>query len=104
MEAPVTADMPPIPLDTLQEWLKVAGISTAGTTWFIEYQHIVTIEDMLLFRPSEAQDLMNIYNGQKTCQTNKFRMDVYKKVVALIYWVQDLQQIHEPIIYTFWTQ
>ena len=33
---------------------------------------------------SESQDLMNIYNGQQTRHTNKFRMDVKKKVAALI--------------------
>ena len=51
----------------------------------------------------KSQDHIKIYNGQQTCQTNKFGMDVQKKVSAFIYWVRDLQQSQEPIIYTFWT-
>ena len=55
--------MPPIPPDSLHECLKVAGMSADGTTWFMEVHQLFTIEDMLLFHPSEAQDLMKIYNG-----------------------------------------
>ena len=31
-------------------------------------------------------------------------MAVQKKVAAFIYWLRDLQQRQEPIVYTFWTQ
>ena len=58
---------------------------------------------MVLFCPSEAQDLMKIYNGQQTRHTNKFVMAVQKKVAAFVYWVCDLQRRQEPIIYTLWT-
>ena len=51
MTATVKAAMSPTELDTLEEWLKVTGMYTAGTTWFMEAQHIVIIEDMLLFIP-----------------------------------------------------
>ena len=47
---------------------------------------------------------MNINNGQQTRHTNKFGMDLQKKVVAFIYWVSEFEQRQEPIIYTFWTQ
>ena len=67
-------------------------MSAAGATRFMEAHQIVTIEDILLFCPSEAEDLMNIYNGQKNRQANKFGMAVQKKVAAFIYWVCDLQQ------------
>ena len=103
MAATVTAVMPQVPPDTLQECLKVAGMSKAGDTRFMEAYQLVTIEDMLLFSPREAQNLMNINNGQQTRQTNKFGMDLQKKVAAFIYWVSDLEQRQEPIIYTFWT-
>ena len=76
MAATVTAAIPPVPLDPLQECLKVAVVSSSGATCFMESQQLVTIEVMLLFRPSEAQDLMNIYHGQQTRYTNKFGMDL----------------------------
>ena len=47
---------------------------------------------------------MKIYNGKETRQTNKFGINVQKKVAAFIYWVHVLQRIQEPIIYTFWKQ
>ena len=31
-------------------------------------------------------------------------MAVQKKVAAFLYWICDLQQKQDPIIYTFWTQ
>ena len=76
MAATVTADIPHVPLDSLHKYLKVLGMSSAGTTWFIEAHRLVTIGDMLLLCPSESQDLMKIYNGQQTQHTNKFSMDV----------------------------
>ena len=96
--------MPPVPSDPLQECLKVLVISAAGATQFMEYHQLVTIEDMLLFLPSEYQYLMKIYIRQKTRQANKFGMTAQKKVAAFIYWVSDLQRRQEPIIYIFWTQ
>ena len=76
MAAAVKVFMPYPPPDTLQEYLKVAGMSTAGAASFMESHQLVTIEGMLLFCPSEVQDLMKICNGQKTYQTNKFGMVV----------------------------
>ena len=84
--------MPPIPPDPLHECLKVSGMSADGTTWFMEVHQLFTIEDMLLFHPSEAQDLMKIYNGQQTCQTNKLGMDLQNKEADFISWVNDLKQ------------
>ena len=104
MASAVTASMPPPQPDPLQECLKIVGMFTAGDTSFMQNHQLVTIEDMLLFLQIEAQDLMNIYNGQKTRETNKFGMDVQKKVVASIYWARDIQQRKELIIFTFWTQ
>ena len=46
-----------------QKCLKVAGMSAAGATRFMEAHQLVTIEDMLLFCPSKYQDLMKIKNG-----------------------------------------
>ena len=46
---------------------------------------------------------MKIYNGKKTCQSNKFSLAVQKKVVALVFWVSDIQQRQESITYTNWT-
>ena len=66
MAAAVTAAMTPPPPDPLQEFLKVAGISAAGATQFMEAHQIFTIEGMLLFHLSKAQDLMKICNGHKT--------------------------------------
>ena len=85
MAAKVTAAMPPIPPYPLQECLKVSGISAAGATRFMEAHQIVTIVDMLLFCPSEAQEIMKIYNGQQNHHTNKFDMAVKKKESAFIY-------------------
>ena len=76
MSAKVTTDIPPGPPYPLHECLNVMEMSADGTAWFMESNQLVNIEDMLLFRPIEAQDLMNIYNRQQTCQTNKFRMAV----------------------------
>ena len=76
-------------------------MSSAGATGFIEFHHLFTIEDRLLFFPSKDQDLMNIYIGQQKIQSNKFGMAFHKKVSDFIYWERDLQQIEEPIIYTF---
>ena len=104
MAATVTAAIPPVPLDSLQKYLKFLGMSSAGTTCFMEAHQLITIEDMLLFRPSKSQELMKIYNGQQTCQTNKLGMDVQKKLSAFMYWVRDIQRRQEPIIQTFWTQ
>ena len=101
MAATVTVAMSPVPTDTLQECLNVAGISVAGATRFMEAPQIVNIEDMLLFCPSEAQELMNIYNRKQTCKTNNFGMAVQKKVPAFIYWICALQRRQDPIIYTF---
>ena len=67
----------------------------------MEAHQLVTIEYILLFCPSKSQDLINIYNGQQTCQTKTFGMAVQKKVSSFIYWARDLQQRQEPIIYTF---
>ena len=58
----------------------------------MESHQLVTIEDMVFFRPSEAQDLMKIKNGQQTCQTNKLGMDVQNKEADFISWVNDLKQ------------
>ena len=63
MATAVTAVMPPPPPDPLQECLKVSGISAAGATRFMEAYQLLNVEGMLLFRLSEAQDLMKIYNG-----------------------------------------
>ena len=104
MAAAVREAMPPPPPYPLQECLKVVAMSADGATKFMEAHHIVTIEGILLFHLIKAQDLMTICNGQKTHQTNKFRMAVQKKLSAFIYWMHDLQQRQEPIIYTFWTQ
>ena len=90
--------MPTVPPYPLQECLKVMGIFADSATQFMEAHQLVTIEDMLLFIPSKSQDLMKIYNGQKTRQTNKFGMAVQNKVAAFIYWVRDLQRRQEPII------
>ena len=68
--------MQPIPTDPLQEFLKVAGMSAADATRVMEAHQLITIEHMLFFCPRKAQDHMNIYNGQQTRQTNKFRMAV----------------------------
>ena len=104
MEAAVTAAMPPPPSDPLQECLKVMGMSASGATKFMEDHHIVTIAGMLFFHLIKSQDLMEICNRQKNHQTNKFGMDVQKKLSAFIYCMHDLQQSQEPIICTFWTQ
>ena len=63
MATAVTSVMPPPPPDPLQERLKVAGISAAGATRFMEAYHLLTVEVMLLFCLSEAQDLMKACNG-----------------------------------------
>ena len=76
MSATVKAAMPLVLPDPLQECINVMEMSTDGTAWFMESHQLVTIEDMVFFRPSEAQDLMKIKNGQQTCQTNKFRMSI----------------------------
>ena len=47
---------------------------------------------------------MKIYNGQQTLKTNKFSTDFHKKVVDFIYWVHDLKQRRDTIIYTFCKQ
>ena len=104
MIATLKAAMPLVPMDPLQECLKVAVMSISGATRFIESRQLVTIRDMLLFLPSKFQHLMKIYNRQKTHHTNKFGMAVQKKVAAFLYWIRDLQQKQDPIIYTFWTQ
>ena len=70
----------------------------------MESYYLVTIEYMLLFRPRKSQDFINIYNGRQTCQTNKFKMAVQKKVEAFIYWVRGIQRSQDAIIYHFWTQ
>ena len=77
--------MPPTPSYTLHKCIKDASMSADGATCFMEYHQLVTIEDMLLFFLSKSKDLMNIYNGQKTLQTNKFGMAVHMKVTAYIY-------------------
>ena len=104
MEAAVTAAMPPPSTDPLQECFKLMGMSASGANQFMEAHHIVIIGGMLFFHLIKAQDLTKICNGQKTHQTNKFGMDVQKKLSVFIYWMYDLQQSQEPIIYTFWTQ
>ena len=76
MAATVTAAIPPVPLDPVQEYFKIEGMSSAGTTWFMKAYQIVTIEDMLLFCTSEAQDLIKIYNGQQTHRTKTLSMAV----------------------------
>ena len=60
MSESVTEVMTPPPPDPLHEWLKVAGMSTSGTTRFMETHQIVTIDDMLLFCPSKSQYLTKI--------------------------------------------
>ena len=87
METAVTAAMPPPPPDTLQECLKVAGMSADGATRFMEAHQLLTIEGMLLFRLSEAQDLMKICIGQKTHHTNKFGMNAQRNLASFIYCV-----------------
>ena len=46
MKATVTAVMPLIPLDPIQEYLKVADIYAAGNTRFMKAHQLLTIEDM----------------------------------------------------------
>ena len=70
--------MPPPPPDPLQEYLKVAGMSAAVSTHFMEFHKLFTIEGMLLFFLSKSQDLIKICNGQKTRQTSKLGMAVQK--------------------------
>ena len=65
MNAAVTAAMPPLPTYPLQECIKVSGMYTSGSTWFMGSKQLVTIEGILLFCPNEAQDLMKICNGRK---------------------------------------
>ena len=64
---------PPLPPHSLQKCLKVAGMSAAVTKRLMEAHQLVTIED-ICFCSSKVQDLMKIYNGQQTRQTNKFGM------------------------------
>ena len=91
MTAAITEAMLPPPPDPLQEFIKVADMSTDVATRFMQAHQIVTIEDMLLFCPNKSQDLMKIYNGHQMRQTDKFWMDVQKKVAAFICWVHDIQ-------------
>ena len=84
MSSAVTAAMHPPPSDPLQECLKVSGISAAGATPFMVAHQLLTIEGMVLFRPSESQDLMKICNRQKTHHTNKFDMAVQKKLLFFV--------------------
>ena len=103
MKAAVTSSMSTQPPDPLKEFLKVADMFVAGSTCFMEFHKFVTIEGMMMFRPSKAQDLMKIYNCQTTRQISKFGMAVQKILVSFIYWVSDLQKSQKPIIYTLWT-
>ena len=95
------SDTPPYPL---QECLKGTGMYASGYTLLMKSHQFVITEDMLFSPLSEDQDLMKIYNRQQTRHTNKFGMDVQKKVLAFIYWLRELQRSQEPIIYTLWTQ
>ena len=85
MAAAVTESMrPPPPPDPLQECLKVADMSAAGATRFMEAHQIFNIEGMLLFHLIKAQDLMEICNRQKTHYTNKLGMAFQKNLSAFI--------------------
>ena len=66
MAAIVTEAIPHLPPYLLHECLKVAGMSTASATRFMESHNLVTIEDMLWFCPRKSQDLTKIYNRQQT--------------------------------------
>ena len=90
-----------VPPDPLDHCLSVCGMAQANANRFKTYHDFQTIDDIGMFKPKDAKDLIETYNHRRQAN-HKFGMGVRRKVEALLYWLDD-QRAHNLVInYAEW--